>query len=220
MAATGGPFSALDAITVMVVADHPLYREGLVLALAELGQRVEIVAADSVDGALRARPSRNPLNMVLLDGSLRNMDSLRAIGLFTSQLPGVPVLIVSESERPEDARRALQSGAAGYVPKSAPTRTLVEAVRLVLGGGTYTPPFLAQARAPQGEAGSEGLTVRQLEVLTRLGEGKSNKDIARALEMAEKTVKVHVGTIFKVLGVANRTQAVLEARRRGLISSG
>jgi DNA-binding NarL/FixJ family response regulator len=212
-------FSALGGpATVLVVAAQPLYREALVLALTELAGHTEIVVADAVESALRARPPRNPLSLVLLDANLPATDGVRALGLLAHSHPGVPVLLLGASERPDDARRALQAGAAGYVPKSAPTRTLIDAVRQVLGGGVYTPPLLAAAADPHASGGAKGLSARQLAVLLRLGEGKSNKDIARDLAMAEKTVKVHIGAIFKRLGVANRTQAVLEARRLGLLA--
>ena len=213
------PLSALDAPAILVVAGQPLYREGLVAALSGIADHVQVLAADSAAAGLRAKPGRQPFNLVLLDGNLPDMDGIRAVGIFTRQFPGVPVIVFSASERPEDARRALQGGAAGYVPKTAPTRTLIDAVRIVLGGGTYTPKLLAESEAQTGESGAEGLTPRQLDVLVKLGEGKSNKDIGRDLDMAEKTVKAHIGVVFKRLGVASRTQAMIEGRRRGLIKS-
>ena len=125
-----------------------------------------------------------------------------------------PVLVLSASEDAGDAQRVLSHGAHGYCVKSASHETLTAALQQVLRGEVYLPPMLWQARPPP----PGPLTERQLEVLHRLAEGLPNKRIAAELGVAEQTVKVHVGAIFRALGVANRTQAARAARAAGLLN--
>jgi DNA-binding NarL/FixJ family response regulator len=143
-------------------------------------------------------------------------------GLSTTELlrqrhPATPVIVLSSSEDPDDVRRALRAGARGYCPKSAGSSTMLAALRLVLAGEVYVPPFMALADPPSDEAvGPSGLTERQLQVLRLLCQGHVNKDIARALGMQEKTVKGHVTAIFRALKVVHRLQAVEAARAAGI----
>jgi DNA-binding NarL/FixJ family response regulator len=125
-------------------------------------------------------------------------------------------------------RRALALGAVGYIPKSTSASVMADALRLVLGGGVYVPPLMladAQPESAEGarhpgspEPSGEHLTERQVNVLELLALGKSNKVIARELDVSEKTVKSHITAVFRALGVVNRTQAAMEARKRGLIA--
>lgn len=119
-------------------------------------------------------------------------------------------------------RKALDLGAAGYIPKSAGIEVMLSALRLVLVGGIYVPPDLLRKAAPPGitevvdaaaELSPDSLTSRQQEVLRLLGEGKSNKEIARQLDLSENTVKIHVTAVLKALGVNNRTKAAVVARQ-------
>ena len=130
--------------------------------------------------------------------------------------------MLSSSEKPSDVRRALAAGALGYVPKSANSDTLMAALHLVLAGEVYVPPLLLD-EPPRPIAGARvrsdparGLTERQFDALRLLARGLTNKEIALELELSEKTVKIHVGAIFKALGVVNRAQAAEAARREGL----
>ena len=133
--------------------------------------------------------------------------------------------MLSSSDSAKDARQALTQGALGYIPKSATQHTLLAAVRLVLNGDLYLPPFLLDdtdtarpAGLPAREStGKPALTERQTAVLQSVGEGRSNKAIAYELGLSEKTVKSHITAIFKILNVVNRTQAVTAGRENGLI---
>jgi DNA-binding NarL/FixJ family response regulator len=128
----------------------------------------------------------------------------------------MPIIILSSSEDPGDVRRALDAGALGYVPKSASPETLLSAVSLVLAGGVYVPTLMLNASETPA-ASVSGLTPRQREVLAAVVGGLSNKDIGRRFGLSEKTVKVHVGAIFRALGVTSRTQAAAAAQAAGLI---
>ena len=211
---------------VLVVDDHPLFREGLKVALQGLAQDTEIVTQAGAEEALAAARAIDDLDLVLLDLSMPGMNGFTAVQRFCREIPGVPVVIISAHEEPADVRRALSLGALGYIPKSTPPQVLLDALRLVLGGGVYVPPLFLDAGkthdappAPGAEAepGDGELTERQGDVLVLLSQGKSNKLIARELDLSEKTVKSHVTALFRALGVVNRTQAAIAARRRGLI---
>jgi DNA-binding NarL/FixJ family response regulator len=213
-------------MTVLVVDDHPLFREGLSQMLHDLDGDAQILGYDDAAKALDAAKARDDLDLVLLDLTMPGLNGLAAIERFVREAPGVPLVIVSAHEEPARVRSALALGAVGYIPKSTPAAVMTDALRLVLGGGVYVPPLMLQevqadaAHAPQQPPAPSGehLTERQVDVLIQLALGKSNKSIARELDLSEKTVKAHITAVFRALGVVNRTQAAMEARRRGLIS--
>ena len=167
-------------------------------------------------------------DLVILDLVMPGMESVTSIDRLRKQSPDVPLVMCSAFERAADAREALRLGAAGYIPKSSPKPVIMKALELILSGGTYFPPELLSGEAfermpaePGGlRAASIGqldvkLTRRQRDVLQLMSEGRSNRQIAGALGLAEGTVKVHVAAVLKALNVTNRTQAVLAATRTG-----
>jgi two-component system, NarL family, nitrate/nitrite response regulator NarL len=210
---------------VLLIDDHPVFREGLAALLRQIGPDTEILQAGDAAAALRLATQQTDLDIVVLDLMLPGMDGLRAIAEFAQAHPDLPVVVLSSSEDPQDARRALAQGALGYVPKSANPHTVLSAIRLVLNGDLYVPPLIldetAAARlAHLGRGRGPGrlvLTDRQIDVLRRLCEGQSNKTIAVDLDLSEKTVKAHITAIFKALNVVSRTQAAAIARESGLI---
>jgi two-component system nitrate/nitrite response regulator NarL len=207
---------------LLVVDDHPLVREGLTAFLRQ-GQPSTVVlqAQDSIQGLDLAE--RHPdLDVVLIDLTLPGMGGHSAILEFGKRHPSLPVIVLSSSEDPRDVRAAFAAGARGYVAKSAPRQTLLAALQLVLDGNRYVPEFMLLDSAPEGVAdgprkSGQRLTERQLEVLQRMANGLSNKEIGLKLGVSEKTVKVHVTDIFQALNVANRMQAVAAARELSLI---
>jgi DNA-binding NarL/FixJ family response regulator len=207
---------------MLVVDDHSIVRQGLAALLRQQGPDTEVVhAADQREGMamLEAHPD---LDAVLLDLNMPGGGGMQAIGEFGRRRPTLPVIILSSSEDPGDVRRALSLGALGYVPKSASPETLLSAVRLVLAGSVYVPPLVLDSAPPSGAAAAaEGrpsaLTLRQIEVLQALAGGLSNKEIGLKYNLSEKTVKAHVGAIFRSLNVVNRTQAANAARAANLI---
>jgi len=209
---------------LLVVDDHPVVREGLVALLRQAGPDTVILQAGSAAEALQQIEANPDLDIVILDLVMPGTGGLPAIAAFGRIRPDLPVIILSSSEDPQDARRALAQGALGYVPKSASQHVLLSAIRLVLNGDRYVPPLIlnevANTRPAQpsrrGENG-EILTERQIEVLRRLSVGQPNKIIALDLDLSEKTVKAHVTAIFKALDVVNRTQAAVAGREAGLI---
>lgn len=186
--------------------------------LAQLADDVEILEASNAEAARRVAADEADIDLVLLDLMLPDDDGFVALEAFAGTHPLLPIVVLSASESREDMQRALDAGAMGYVPKSSTVPVMLNALRLVLAGGLYVPPALVGGRSAEAavEAAQPALTPRQLEVLARVVEGKSNKTIASELGMAVATVKAHVTSVFKTLKVSNRTQAALAAERLGL----
>lgn len=208
---------------VLVVDDHPVFREGLVALLRQTSDFTEIVEADGAEAA-RAQIEAHPdLAIVILDLMLPGIGGMDAIAEIGRTRVGLPIIILSSSEAAADARAAFRQGALGYVPKSASRNTLASAIRLVLSGERYVPPLLIHDSPRLSDAGPtvavlpRSLTERQIEVLRRLAAGDTNKRIALDLDLSEKTVKVHVTAIFRALGVVNRTQAARAAHAARLL---
>lgn len=219
-------------LKVLVIDDHPLVQEGVAAALESLGHDTEVSSARDAEQGMAMAAANSDLDLVLLDLALPGMSGFGLIGRLHARFPSLPVVVLSALEEPENVRQAINSGAMGFVPKSAPTRVLLEVLQQVLAGNVSVPDNLqASSGLSNGTAGTGAtdsqqpmpdvgmLTLRQLEVLSRVCQGKTNKQIATELGLSEKTVKAHVTAIFKVLGVVNRTQAVLVARRVGMMTT-
>jgi two-component system nitrate/nitrite response regulator NarL len=204
---------------LLIVDDHPIMREGLVALLHQAGPQTEVLAACDAAEGLGLADIHLDLDAVILDLSMPGLSGPSAIQEFGRRRPDVPVVVLSSSEDPDDVRRALASGALGYVPKSASPQTMLSALRLVLSGNVYVPPLMLRAEAARHSnagmvdaAGATSLTERQIDVLRLICRGLSNKEIGRELKLSEKTVKAHISAIFRALNVVNRAQAAVAAR--------
>ena len=213
---------------ILIVDDHPLIREALRGLLVTLDDKMEVIEAGDCTAALAATARHPDLALILLDIHMPGMSGLDALSTFREQYPAVPVVVMSGSESRDDVMRAIDGGAMGFLPKSQPSRVMINALRLVLAGGVYLPveilgvPTASAAPANTSATGAgrlpadHGLTQRQTEVLALLVQGKPNKIICRELGLAEGTVKIHVTAILRALDVTNRTQAVFAVNRLGL----
>lgn len=205
---------------ILIVDDHSLFREGLCYVLNELEGQVTILEASGFEQAIQHVAANPDLDLVLLDLNMPGEDGFTALDTFTKTYPAMPVVILSASTRHSDIKRALDSGAMGYIPKDTTSTVMLNALRLILSGGIYTPPDMAQQFGlNQGDSNVPVLTPRQSQVLAKLIQGHSNKVIASQLNIAEATVKMHVTSIMKCLGVSNRTQAAMAAEKLGLCIS-
>jgi len=204
---------------VLVAEDHPLYREALRAVLPQAFPGADIDEACAADEALACATSGVAYDLVLLDLNLPGATGVSCLRRVRALLPRTPIAVVSAVDDPNIMGEVVMAGAMAYVPKSAPRQVLVDAIKVILAGGTYLPAeaiaALREAQAaPQAasEASPDGLTQRQRRVLTLLAEGRSNKHIARELGISEVTVKAHVSSILRKLGLNNRVQAAIEAR--------
>lgn len=208
---------------ILLIDDHILFREALLYILKQLDPEAVISEATTSQEAVRIVKYYPDLDLILLDLALPGWDGLAVLPELRRMAPTAPLVVLSASENPVDIRQALEEGAAGYIPKSCGSQEMITALRLVLAGRIYLPAALLESlEAPPLPAETfkhAELTPRQLEVLHLMGQGLSNKWIGRRLNVAEGTVKLHVAAILRSLNTANRTQAVIEASRRGLIAS-
>lgn len=203
---------------ILIVDDHPLYRDALGRLLPQIFSAAIVVQADDWASAQACLESGRVFDLVLLDLELPGADGRQALEVLRRRFPDLKVVVISASEDAADARRCLAAGARGFIPKSARTDVLAAALHLVDEGGSYLPPLLlggASARLAQ-EDTTPLLTAREREILELVCAGLPNKAIAKALHIAEPTVRAHLSSVFRALGVINRTQAARVAHERGL----
>jgi DNA-binding NarL/FixJ family response regulator len=211
----------------LVVDDHELIREAMRGTLAQLeGGAVILEASDSRE-AMRVIEDQPDLDLVLLDLNLPDRDGYSVLVELRKTHPSVSVVVMSAQQDHDSVLKALNLGALGFIPKSAPRKVILGAIQLVISGGIYIPPqalpqeearpttteFPVSGRhegtAPPPSPAELGLTERQLDVLVLMMQGKSNKAICRVLDLSEPTVKAHVSAVLKALKVNNRTEAVI-----------
>jgi DNA-binding NarL/FixJ family response regulator len=201
----------------LLVDDHPMIHETLAAVVRSLVPQARIHAENDLAGALARARELKDLRLVLLDLGLPGCAGIDALLRLRKALPRARVVIISASEDAQSVRGALAAGAAGYVPKTSQPRVLTEALRLVLDGGTYTPPQ-GDVTEPRKAASMTdlGLTERQADVLKLVAKGLPNSEIARRLEIAENTVKQHAHSAYRLLGVSSRTEAMVLLARLGI----
>jgi len=199
---------------VLIADDHPLYCDALRAVVPQACPGADISEANSQEQVLAAVAGGRAFDLVLLDLNLPGATGLSCLTALRRSVPDTPIVVVSAVGDPKIMQDVIMGGASAFIPKSAPGQVLINALRVILAGGTYMPTHVvASLRGAEGAAARNELTLRQRRVLELLSTGLSNKRIARALDISEITVKAHVTAIFRKLGVTNRVQAGLEARR-------
>lgn len=205
---------ASPAPRVLIADDHPLYCDALRAVVPQACVGAEVQVAGSQEEVLAAISGRPRFALVLLDLNLPGATGLSCLSALRRTAPDTPIVVVSAVDDPRIMQDVIMGGASAFVPKSAPGQVLINALRVILAGGTYMPTGIVAALRESDPAGpGSELTLRQRRVLELLASGLSNKQIARNLDISEITVKAHVSAIFRKLGVSNRVQAGLEARR-------
>lgn len=217
----------MSSIRVMLVDDQALFREGLRTLLSSQ-KEIEVVG-EAADGeiALRQVVSLAP-QVILMDLRMPRLGGVEATRRLRATHPASKVIVLTTFDDDEDVFEALRAGAVGYLLKDASRQTLVEAIQLAARGESFLQPSIAAkvvaefSRLPPNRPASrvpliEPLSERETEVLQHLAQGKSNKEIAAALYLAEGTVKNHMSNVLAKLKVFDRTQAALRAREMGLI---
>ncbi len=199
---------------ILLADDHTLFRQGIRLLVEQLDEPVEVLEADTVDAVLALLDTE--LDLLFLDLNMPGMANLAGFYAMRRQFPELKIIILSASEDGDTIKTLMQEGAKAYLHKSADAEVMLSAMRRVLAGEIYLDEvwqnLLTSSESPR-------LAPRQREVLVLMAEGKKNKQIATVLEISENTVKSHVKSIFDILSVRSRFEAIAKARELGILCS-
>lgn len=215
---------ALQAETVIVADDHPLFRTAIKEALQESQGETNFLEANSFE-SLQQLVEENPdVDLVLLDLHMPGVSGFAGLVYLCKRYPSVPVVIISANEDPLVIHRALDHGAAGFIPKSSDLQTITSAIGDILMGEIWAPESASSGLPGKNTSELElaermaKLTPQQFKVLMAVSQGLLNKQIAYDMNISEATVKAHVTAIMNKLGVSNRTQAVLAASKLNVLN--
>lgn len=211
-------------MNILIVDDHELFRSGLKFLLADLDENISFFEAANCPAAIELA-AKSKFDIVLLDLHLPGISGLDALALLRAHIEEATIVVVSAEEDRGSIHQVIEAGAAGYIPKSSSHAIMMAALRMVLAGGVYLPSHTFAAKLPPQELLPDSsqipikqLTDRQIATLRIAVQGKANKVIARELNISEATVKAHLSSVFRALGVKNRTEAVFVAAKIGLYS--
>lgn len=210
----------VTVIRVLVVDDHPLFREGLRRILAGRPDIEVVGVAEDGQQAVEQARAQQP-DVVLMDVRMPGMDGVAATRALREAAPGARVVMLTVSERDEDLFGAIKAGARGYLLKSVQEEQLVEAIRQVYRGDAVLSPPLATrlleelARQPPASGDAGGLTEREREILRLASEGWTNREIAQHLHLSVHTVKTHIRHVLDKLHARNRAEAAVRAAQQG-----
>ncbi len=212
----------MEAIKILIADDHPVVREGLIAMLSREGDfKVVGEAKDGVEAVNKAK-ELSP-DVVLMDLRMPEMDGVEAMRQIRPAVPDVKFIILTTYSDDDYIFSGIEAGARAYLLKDAPREDLFKAIRSVYRGESLIQPVVASKlldrfsqlsrRTPSGEELSE----RELQVLCLMAKGAANKEISAELNIAQSTVKTHITNIFQKLGVNDRTEAVTQALKKGII---
>jgi two-component system NarL family response regulator len=204
----------MPPIRILLADDHAVVREGLAAMISRRADMQVVAEAENGARAVELARQHQP-DVILMDLRMPEMGGVEAIGHIRAERPEARIIVLTTYDGDEDIYRALQAGAKAYLLKDTPRDELLDAIRAVHAGQKRLPPEVAAKLAERITA--EPLTPRELDVLRLIVAGMSNKEIGAALNIAEGTVKIHVNGLLGKLGVSDRTQAVTEALRRGIV---
>ncbi len=210
------PVNSVSSRQILIIDDHPLFRDAMKGALAGILANAAVREAASLDDGIKILDDDRDCDLVLLDLKMPGVQGLSGLAFLRAQFPSIPVAIVSGQEEPAVIRRALALGASGFIPKSTPAEEMRRAVSSILDGEVWAPQVAKQLTDEEREIDDLSkrlatLTPQQVRVLMMLRAGLLNKQIAYELEVSEATVKAHVSAILLKLNVDSRTQAVIAA---------
>jgi two-component system NarL family response regulator len=203
-----------NPIRLLIADDHSVVREGLVSLVKRTSDIVIVAEGSNGREAVDLWKQHSP-DVTLLDLRMPELDGVAAINEIREVDPSAHIVVLTTYDGDEDIYRAIKAGAKAYLLKDTARDALVDCVRRVHAGETYLPPPLAAKLAER--VSGAALSQREMEVLQRMGAGKSNKEIGAELFISDGTVKTHVRGIFTKLDVVSRTEAIATATRRGLI---
>ena len=203
---------------VLVADDHPLYREAVARQIMRLLPEATVEEAASMEAAMAAAQAAPP-SLFVFDYYMPGM-SAQAIAQLSEAFVDVPILVLSGGASPQEVQAVLQAGARGFLPKTATPEQFNHTIHMLLAGGTSVPAEMllpASGPAEGSAAWLATLTPRESDVLRAVARGLSNKEIARELDLAEVTIKLHLSAIFRKMGVRSRTEAAMQASKGGFL---
>jgi DNA-binding NarL/FixJ family response regulator len=213
---------------IIIADDHALVRGGLAQLIKLVDKNIEVIETNDLAETIKLLKTTNQeVDLLMMDLVMPGMDDKKAIEKITKIFPTIPIIVMSVKENILTIKNALGAGAMGYIPKSSSPQVMISAIRLVLSGGIYIPPHILteidngdyeklnhDTHANNKEFfATAALTERQLDVLSLMSKGKSNKEIADELGLTLGTIKMHSSRIFRALNVQNRTEAVTKFSR-------
>lgn len=202
-------------LKLLIVDDHPLFRQGLRMLLQTIDPSMEVQEASDLAQALRMAVG-SQFDLVLLDLRMPGIHGLPALEALRSSVSEVPLVVVSGEHSADVVRAAIDGGAIGFIPKSLTPERMIEALRCVLDRRVYLPEEALIGQPVRPTDVLPELTDRQVEVLRSVVQGKSNKSVARELGVSSETVKSHLAAAMRALSAHNRTELVYIAAQRGL----
>ncbi len=214
----------MTVMKILIVDDHALVRRGMSYVVKEGFPDADVSEAESAAAALVILRAKK-IDIALVDVRMPDLDGLELLRTAKAEWPDIPIIMLSTYENAPYVKRALADGASGYLLKDATPEDLSQAINVALSGsGNVLSPRVIQNLFDDAESGSQNggrrsefsLTQRENDILGLLAEGRSNREIAQALYLSEKTVKAHLAAIFRKLGVTNRTQAAMAAVSMGV----
>lgn len=205
------------AIRALIADDHELFRSGLKQLLLDVIGADEVREAENLDDAIEALTQGGAGDLVLVDLRMPGMNGAEALAALRDGFPSAKVAVVSAWEERAEILAALSAGVHGYIPKSLSAQQIADAIKEILSGRIYVPAALGRREpgapvANAAPAAGEKLTSRQKEVLDELLKGRASKEIARALDIAEGTVKIHLAAIYRTMGVRTRAEAIAKLK--------
>ncbi|MGE0532232.1 MAG: response regulator [Hyphomonadaceae bacterium] len=209
------------AIRALIADDHELFRSGMKQLLVDVLRAKDVREADSMDRALEILTNEGAGDLVLVDWRMPGMSGAESLAALRDGFPEAKVAVISAWEERADILAALGAGVHGYIPKSLPSAQIAAALKGILDGQIFVPPAIGKRESVGGESSGsfkldqDKLTLRQRDVLQELLKGQASKEIARTLDIAEGTVKIHLAAIYRALGVRTRAEAIAKMSKSG-----
>ncbi|MCC6786579.1 MAG: response regulator transcription factor [Hyphomonadaceae bacterium] len=209
------------AIRALIADDHELFRSGMKQLLVDVLHAEDVREAESMDRALEILTNEGAGDLVLVDWRMPGMSGAESLAALRDGFPEAKVAVISAWEDRSDILAALGAGVHGYIPKSLASAQIASALQGILEGRIFVPPAMGKREGAPGEGGGgfkldqDKLTLRQRDVLQELLKGQASKEIARTLDIAEGTVKIHLAAIYRALGVRTRAEAIAKMSKAG-----
>ncbi|MEQ1819367.1 MAG: response regulator transcription factor [Terricaulis sp.] len=211
------------AIRALIADDHELFRSGMKQLLIDVLHAEDVREAESMDRALEILTNEGAGDLVLVDWRMPGMSGAESLAALRDGFPEAKVAVISAWEDRSDILAALGAGVHGYIPKSLASAQIASALQGILEGRIFVPPAMGKRDGASGDGSAGGafkldqdkLTLRQRDVLQELLKGQASKEIARTLDIAEGTVKIHLAAIYRALGVRTRAEAIAKMSKAG-----